>query len=95
VEVSEFEIVCNLELVQIHARIFDCVILECGLINQTHNSSIGSRHIGQVGLSGVLLSRDAGKLIQNVNVVEDVEEHLEEFKQEERLVDEWCDTLEI
>ena len=42
-----------------------------------------------------MLSRDARKLIQNVNVVEDVKEHLEEFKQEERLVDEWCDTLEI
>ena len=42
-----------------------------------------------------MLSRDARKLIQNVNVVEDVKEHLEEFKQEERLVDEWFDTLEI
>jgi hypothetical protein len=96
VEVGKFEIVCNLEEFHILTTLFDDLFCEGGLVNQSCNRSIHRTHrrIGQ-GLSGVLLSRHARKLIQQVNMVEDVEEHLEELYQEECLVDEWGDSLVV
>ena len=94
-EVGEFEIVCNLEEFHIRTTLFDDLFCEGGLVNQSCNRGIHRRRrIGQ-GLSGVLLSRRARKLIHQVNKVEDVEEHLEELYQEECLVDEWGDSLVV
>ena len=94
-EVGEFEIVCNLEEFHIRTWLFDDLFCEGTLINQSCNRSIHlRRRIVQV-LSGVLLSRHARKLIHQVNMVEDVEEHLEELYQEECLVHKWGDSLVV
>ncbi len=92
-KVSKFEIVSNLEEVDMHSRFFDGLFCEGGLINQTSSRSIRRRTVQR--LSVVLLNRHAGKLIDKVNMVEDVEEHLEELYQEEYLIDERCDSLVI
>ena len=83
-EVSEFEIVSNLEVANLHASFLDdCLFCQGGLLCQTRSLRLRSIrcHRGHT-LAGVLLIWHACKLIDKVDMVEDVEEHLEELYQE-------------